>query len=154
MGLLDKLWDDTLAGPLPESGLGRLRKYSSFAFRSSSSSSAGATKDETAASPAAGAAWGSGSGMGDGEEQAQQEAPRVTRSIMIKRPPGWASPGSGTPPSSPAGSTPPISPFSGGGAKEWNRFRRRSMSDAHERRAVEAAGVKKTTSSSSPPFEV
>jgi len=26
MGLLDKLWDDSLAGPCPDSGLGKLRK--------------------------------------------------------------------------------------------------------------------------------
>lgn len=26
MGLLDKLWDDTVAGPRPENGLGKLRK--------------------------------------------------------------------------------------------------------------------------------
>lgn len=36
MGLLDKLWDDTVAGPRPETGLGKLRKYSSFTFRPSS----------------------------------------------------------------------------------------------------------------------
>lgn len=30
MGLLDKLWDETLAGPTPDSGLGKLRKYNSF----------------------------------------------------------------------------------------------------------------------------
>ncbi|EYU45908.1 hypothetical protein ABFS82_04G091200 [Erythranthe guttata] len=30
MGLLDKLWDETLAGPTPESGLGILRKHNSF----------------------------------------------------------------------------------------------------------------------------
>ncbi|KAF8772283.1 hypothetical protein HU200_005927 [Digitaria exilis] len=30
MGLLEQLWDETVAGPRPESGLGRLRKYSSF----------------------------------------------------------------------------------------------------------------------------
>ncbi|KAF8365180.1 hypothetical protein HHK36_032801 [Tetracentron sinense] len=30
MGFLDKLWDDTLAGPTPETGLGKLRKYESF----------------------------------------------------------------------------------------------------------------------------
>ncbi|KAK9099576.1 hypothetical protein Syun_026621 [Stephania yunnanensis] len=30
MGLLEKLWDDTLAGPRPETGLGRLRKYGSI----------------------------------------------------------------------------------------------------------------------------
>lgn len=35
MGFLHKLWDETLAGPAPESGLGKLRKYNSFsAFRS------------------------------------------------------------------------------------------------------------------------
>jgi hypothetical protein len=26
MGLLDKLWDDVVAGPMPDRGLGRLRK--------------------------------------------------------------------------------------------------------------------------------
>ncbi|KAL1559185.1 dormancy-associated protein 4-like [Salvia divinorum] len=35
MGLLDKLWDETLAGPTPDSGLGKLRKYNSFSARSS-----------------------------------------------------------------------------------------------------------------------
>ncbi|KAL6645958.1 hypothetical protein ACP70R_017566 [Stipagrostis hirtigluma subsp. patula] len=39
MGLLDQLWDETVAGPPPDSGLGKLRKYSSF----SQSSSAPAT---------------------------------------------------------------------------------------------------------------
>lgn len=34
MGFLDKLWDETLAGPLPESGLGKLRKYNSFSASS------------------------------------------------------------------------------------------------------------------------
>lgn len=37
---------------------------------------------------------------------------RVTRSIMIVKPPGFQSP-SGSAPASPAGSTPPVSPFSG-----------------------------------------
>nr|ABB72822.1 Drm3-like protein-like protein [Solanum tuberosum] len=36
MSLLDKLWDDTVAGPLPDSGLGKLRKYSTFSPRSNS----------------------------------------------------------------------------------------------------------------------
>ncbi|KAG8643191.1 dormancy-associated protein homolog 4 isoform X2 [Manihot esculenta] len=30
MGFLHKLWDETLAGPAPDSGLGKLRKYDSF----------------------------------------------------------------------------------------------------------------------------
>lgn len=42
------------------------------------------------------------------------EPPKVTRSIMIKRPTGCPSPGNnGTPPASPVGSTPPVSPFAG-----------------------------------------
>ncbi|KAJ4837208.1 hypothetical protein Tsubulata_044339 [Turnera subulata] len=35
MGFLHKLWDETLAGPAPEAGLGKLRKYDSFSGRSS-----------------------------------------------------------------------------------------------------------------------
>ncbi|KAG6529002.1 hypothetical protein ZIOFF_011194 [Zingiber officinale] len=45
MGLLHHLWDDTVAGPLPDSGLGRLRKSSSF---SPSSSSAAAKRPPAA----------------------------------------------------------------------------------------------------------
>ncbi|XP_044366025.1 uncharacterized protein [Triticum aestivum] len=30
MGLLDQLWDDTVAGPRPDHGFSKLRKYSSF----------------------------------------------------------------------------------------------------------------------------
>lgn len=83
MGLLDQLWDDTVAGPRPEHGLGRLRKYASF---SPSSAAAGTT-----AAPSADVA-----------------APAVTRSITILRPPALSvtSPcsesGSGSAPSSPA----------------------------------------------------
>ena len=36
MGFLHKLWDETLAGPMPDTGLGKLRKYYSFSVRSSS----------------------------------------------------------------------------------------------------------------------
>ena len=36
MSLLDQLWDDTVAGPRPESGLGKLRKQSTFSARSNS----------------------------------------------------------------------------------------------------------------------
>ncbi|GAY60356.1 hypothetical protein CUMW_201380 [Citrus unshiu] len=39
MGFLHKLWDETLAGPTPDSGLGKLRKYDSFSSSSSSSAS-------------------------------------------------------------------------------------------------------------------
>ena len=45
-----------------------------------------------------------------GDESSSGETTRVTRSIMIVKPPGYQS---GSPPVSPAGSTPPVSPFSG-----------------------------------------
>lgn len=44
-----------------------------------------------------------------GEESSEQTT-RVTRSIMIVKPPGYES---GSPLASPAGSTTPVSPFSG-----------------------------------------
>lgn len=85
MGLLDQLWDDTMAGPRPDSGLGKLRKYSSF---SPSSSSA-------AAAAAAAAAPGS---------------LQVTRSITILR---TASSGASSPRSAlDSGSSDPSSPAS------------------------------------------
>ncbi|XP_015875074.3 dormancy-associated protein homolog 3 isoform X2 [Ziziphus jujuba] len=92
MGLLDQLWDDTVAGPRPENGLGKLRKHSTFSFRS-----------------------GSGKGTDGGsvrsycEDSPEEATTRVTRSIMIVRPPGYQN---ASPPVSPAGSTTPVSPFS------------------------------------------
>lgn len=43
-------------------------------------------------------------------DDASEEVTRVTRTIMIVKPPGHQN---GSPPVSPAGSTPPVSPFSG-----------------------------------------
>ncbi|XP_058076911.1 dormancy-associated protein homolog 3 [Magnolia sinica] len=114
MGLLDKLWDDTVAGPRPENGLSKLRKYNTFGGRTS------AAKESDG-----------GSGRSYGEDLSD-DAVRVTRSIMIVKAAGNPSPGNGSPPSSPAGSTPPVSPFSGGG-RDPNRFRRKSTSDAFAR---------------------
>ena len=103
MGLLDQLWDETVAGPRPDSGLGRLRKYSSFSPSSSSSSS---SSFPPAPAPAA--------------ATSDAPAPAVTRSITIARPPSLsvdASPRaesySSSVPSSPA--TTPDSPFATGG---------------------------------------
>lgn len=81
MGLLDQLWDETVAGPPPDDGLGKLRRYSSF---SPYSSSAAAAADV---------------------------APAVTPSIPIARPPSLSVPsvGSSSVPSSPASA--PVSPF-------------------------------------------
>ncbi|KAG6775031.1 hypothetical protein POTOM_018455 [Populus tomentosa] len=98
MSLLDQLWDDTVAGPLPESGLGKLRKMPSLGLR-----------------PNPGKESGSGGGVmrSHGEESTTVDEKRVTRSIMIVRPPGYTNGSSTTPPASPAGSTPPVSPFPG-----------------------------------------
>ncbi|KAK4748791.1 hypothetical protein SAY87_015377 [Trapa incisa] len=91
MGLLDQLWDDTVAGPPPDTGLGKLRKLKTFGSGSNSpKESCGNTKAHC--------------------DQLPSEPVRITRSITIIKPPGYQ-PGS-TPPS-PAGSTPPVSPFSG-----------------------------------------
>ncbi|CAK8572486.1 unnamed protein product [Lathyrus sativus] len=94
MSLLDHLWDDTVAGPMPENGLGKLRKHPSLPSRSISDkeSEGGNVR-----------CYGVDSGEG---------AVKVTRSIMIVKPAGYQSP-SGSAPASPAGSTPPLSPFSG-----------------------------------------
>uniref|UniRef100_A0A0D9XE31 Auxin-repressed protein n=1 Tax=Leersia perrieri TaxID=77586 RepID=A0A0D9XE31_9ORYZ len=127
MGLLDQLWDDTVAGPRPDSGLGKLRKYASF---SPSSSTAMASP-----SPASAAA-------------ADVAAPTaVTRSITILRPPALSvtSPrgsesGSSSTPSSPA--SVPDSPFGSAptpkGAEGWKKLRRKAarMGDG-----VDAAGA-------------
>ncbi|OIV95093.1 hypothetical protein TanjilG_21483 [Lupinus angustifolius] len=123
MGLLDQLWDDTVAGPQPENGLGKLRKHHTFSFRSNSG------KESEGVSARS---YG---------EESPEEAIRVTRSIMIVKPAGYQS---GSPPVSPAGSTPPLSPFS---AREPFRFRRRSASDAYEKRSQNG-------SSPSSPFDV
>ncbi|KAM5561130.1 dormancy-associated protein [Rosa sericea] len=95
MGLLDQLWDDTVAGPRPDIGLGKLRKTQSFGLRSNSGK---------------GVDGGSARSYGEGSTE---EVAKVTRSIMIVKPPGYGSGGSDSNPASPAGSTPPVSPFSG-----------------------------------------
>ncbi|KAJ6831052.1 dormancy-associated protein-like protein 3 [Iris pallida] len=149
MGLLDQLWDDTVAGPLPEAGLGKLRKHPTFSFHSNSGKGEcheayfARTRTRHHLNVLRAEAKGS-------TAVAAAEEPRVTRSIMIRRPAGSPT-GNSTPPISPAGSTPPVSPFSGGGGgKEWNRFRRKSSSDAYQR----PAGIADAGPGSPPPYEV
>ncbi|CAH1450807.1 dormancy-associated protein homolog 3 isoform X3 [Lactuca sativa] len=108
MSLLDQLWDDTVAGPRPDKGLGKLRKQSTFSFRSSDSGKESPPVTNTAV---------------------EDPAMRVTRSIMIVKPERTLS---DTPPASPAGSTTPVSPFPGGRSEAF-RFRRKSASDAFEK---------------------
>ncbi|GMY21757.1 dormancy-associated protein homolog 3 isoform X1 [Fagus crenata] len=131
MGLLDQLWDDTVAGPRPENGLGKLRKHSTFSFRSGSGKVMfGIVSILRVLASAArfNITESDGGNMRSFGEESTEEAMRVTRSIMIIKPPGYQN---GSPPVSPAGSTPPVSPFSGG--RESFRFRRRSTSDAYEK---------------------
>ncbi|KAI3941528.1 hypothetical protein MKW92_007319 [Papaver armeniacum] len=133
MGLLDQLWDDTVAGPAPETGLGKLRKHSTFSFRSNS----GNKEVESVA-------------RSNSEDLSDEVHRNVTRSIMILKPrPGNLTingndGGSSSAPASPAGSTPPVSPFTPSGSpfsggRESNRFRRRLSSDAYERGAASSA---------------
>ncbi|KAL1551790.1 dormancy-associated protein 4-like isoform X1 [Salvia divinorum] len=102
MGFLHKLWDETLAGPPPDAGLGKLRKYNSFS--AARSASALPHFDDNQA--------------------------RITRSITVVRRDALRNlnlnvdVGSPSTPSSTASSTPssPFSPNSpGGNFKKWLR---------------------------------
>ncbi|XP_031498431.1 dormancy-associated protein homolog 3-like [Nymphaea colorata] len=126
MGLLDQLWDETLAGPRPESGLSKLRKFNG---RQASGKETIIGADRCT--------------MGQMDRgDCSEEVGKVTRSIMIVRPGPLASAGNGgTPPASPAGSaSSPLSPlssfFQGVREGEMNRGRRKSMSDAYQRGKV------------------
>uniref|UniRef100_A0A7C8ZUW9 Uncharacterized protein n=1 Tax=Opuntia streptacantha TaxID=393608 RepID=A0A7C8ZUW9_OPUST len=123
MGLLEKLWDDTVAGPRPDSGLGRLRKFNTFSFRSSSGRDSDGMSGRSTREEAMSAAADN------------QETMRVTRSITIVRPAGYNQT-SGSPPVSPAGDTPPPSPFSdpgrsdsGGDPHQMRMKRRRTRAE-------------------------
>ncbi|XP_022575092.1 dormancy-associated protein homolog 3-like isoform X2 [Brassica napus] len=127
MGLLDHLWDDTVAGPLPENGLGKLRKHHTFSFRPSSANDQSEVRSYGGDSP--------------------EEAVKVTRSIMIIKPPGYQS---GSAPVSPASSTTPVSPSPFSGGKKPFRFRRRSASDVFDK----AAGSENGPRNSPPTYGV
>ncbi|MQM04983.1 hypothetical protein Taro_037789 [Colocasia esculenta] len=123
MGLLDKLWDDTVAGPPPEAGLGRLRRHPTFSSSIRSALQQQQQEGELALR----------------ERKAtldEVDAVAVTRSITIVRTPSFRNTDSGSPslPSSPASA--PDSPFTprtprGG---EWGKQRRKS-SEAFEPRS-------------------
>lgn len=107
MGFIDKLWDETVAGPAPEFGLGKLRKYKSFYDRP-----AGVT-------PLAIPSGGDQPGSAPASAAADQIP--ISRSISILRRSNSVSPGRhavdspGYGPSSPAtpsSATTPNSPFS------------------------------------------
>ncbi|KAI5422308.1 dormancy-associated protein homolog 4 [Lathyrus oleraceus] len=101
MGFLDKLWDETLAGPLPESGLGKLRKYNSFSASS-----------------------------GFRSPPPMKEDVPISRSIMIIRTHSNFGRGTVSEPVSPCSSTPisprtPLSPETPGG--NFKKFTRRKL---------------------------
>ncbi|KAK3041936.1 hypothetical protein RJ639_002244 [Escallonia herrerae] len=87
---------------------------------------------------------GTAKSYGEDAPAAAEDKVKVTRSIMIVKPPGLQT-HNGSPPASPAGSTPPVSPYAGSPSF---RFRRRSTSDAFEK----ASGI--GTRSPRPPYEL
>nr|ACN41230.1 unknown [Picea sitchensis] len=104
MGLLDKLWDETLAGPRPENGLGKLRKTEST---NSAMANPSTPELEEALSRLrerrASADF----------QRLNDEAKQVTQSITIMKPPGYLrSLSVDTTTSSPAASSPLNSPSS------------------------------------------
>ncbi|KAF3339342.1 auxin-repressed protein-like protein [Carex littledalei] len=113
MSLLDHLWDETVAGPTPDSGLGKLRKHSSFNQTGTSS-------------------WSASGGS----------APALTRSLTFLRtatsPNGYSGDsGTGSGPASPAsvpGSPSPLSPSTP--TSDWRTARRKQRAMAESTDAV------------------
>eukprot|EP00249_Psilotum_nudum_P005900 c19309_g1_i1 orf=143-610(+) len=97
MGLLDKLWDDVVAGPAPDRGLGRLRRSLDLAGDTEQTNKRILERRRSA-----------------DFQRSQEEAQRVTQSIAIAKPPmlrvDSLEKGDGSVPSTPTGSTPPLSP--------------------------------------------
>lgn len=115
MGLLDQLWDDTLAGPrpslwddtlagpCPENGLGKLRKTgSTISAMAPYSSPEAAEALSRLTEHRANAEF----------QPSNDEKKQVTHSITIIKPPGYSRSLSLDSPLSPAGSSPPMSPSS------------------------------------------
>lgn len=102
MGLLDKLWDDVLAGPQPDKGLKKLRKERlaaglSDVFQDDNDDYAQRMMDRRRSAEF---------------QHAQAESRRVTQSISIKKPPMLRNLDTDSPMNSPGsyGSSPPASP--------------------------------------------
>ncbi|KAL3511583.1 hypothetical protein ACH5RR_024300 [Cinchona calisaya] len=126
MGFLHKLWDETLAGPTPESGLGKLRKYNSFSGSRSSSSSSSSAVAADHPPP-----------MGDHDLIPISRSITILRGNSIHPRTGHSTPDSGSVPSSPAASNTPTSPFSpsapghGGNFKKLTRRKSNSAALQH-----------------------
>lgn len=103
MGLLDKLWDDTLAGPRPESGLGKLRKNASTICAMANPSVTEVEEGLSMLSKRRASAE---------YQQSNDEARQLTQGITIIKPPGYLRSLSVDTASSPAVSSPLNSPSS------------------------------------------
>ncbi|KAK8279183.1 hypothetical protein V6Z12_D09G094400 [Gossypium hirsutum] len=113
MGFLQKLWDETLAGPMPESGLGKLRKYDSFSVKRSSPAPDHYHDDYD---------YENNNNNNNGKMM-------ITRSITILRSnSGFRTMESGSAPGSPLGSSTPATPLSRTPGGDLKRFMRRKSS--------------------------
>jgi len=124
MGLLDKLWDDSLAGPCPDSGLAKLRKIT---ITNSSVAPASTPVAEEALSRLRKCRVSAEC------QRSNDEARHVTQIITIIKPPGYLRSLSLDSPSSPAGSSPPISPCSPTPRERENPWRRNKHEKVSER---------------------
>ncbi|KAK9056542.1 hypothetical protein SSX86_023904 [Deinandra increscens subsp. villosa] len=116
MGFFRNLWDEALAGPTPDPGVGKFRRYNSlFARRSDNNPATGNHAEDTTP---------------------------VSRSITILRTNSLSS--SGSAPSSPTGSSAAGSPLSAatsaGGGDLKKLTRRKSTADAHRREPKSPTG--------------
>ncbi|KAJ7520431.1 hypothetical protein O6H91_19G006000 [Diphasiastrum complanatum] len=136
MGLLDKLWDDVVAGPQPDKGLGRLRKEK----LSINIDASGIDEDRTLVFHRRRSAE---------FQYSQGETRRVTQSIAIVKPPVIRPFGlDESLPSTPSGSSVPLSPsltspqfrskdnswrsvFHSGGNKDMDRNSSAKFDEAH-----------------------
>jgi len=101
--LLDKLWDDTVAGPRPENGLGKLRKTGSTISAMATPFAPGAEEAlRKLTEHRANAEF----------QRSNDEKSQVTQSIIIIKSPSYYRSLSLDTPLSPAASSPPISPSS------------------------------------------
>jgi len=120
MGLLDKLWDDTLAGPRPDNGLGKLRKTGSAISAMGSPSSPEVEEGLSR--------WRERRASAE-FQQLNDEARTVTQSITILKPPGYLRSLSLDIPSSPAASSPLNSPSSVTPRERENPWRSRKKNN-------------------------
>ncbi|XP_022137069.1 dormancy-associated protein homolog 4-like [Momordica charantia] len=115
MSFLQKIWDETLAGPAPDSGLGRLRKYNSF----SASRSPPMLSGDVISIP----------------RSIDIPSPTLSHSLSQSRSQSRSFPDPASPISSPSPSTPPETPR----GDDVKRLTKRRSVDFPRRRPLEGA---------------